>query len=120
MQNSYEAQALTNMGYVEKQCLILPRDYQNAWQMLALGRADFTYASEFFDEIFFESFDSNSPLFVKAFNRDETSTLYIAASINTDASTLLKLKQSLESMHKDGTAENYYSNPQCALIFLTR
>jgi polar amino acid transport system substrate-binding protein len=105
VRDSYEAGTLMAMGYIEGKNLILTRDYQDAWQMLALGRADFTYASEFFDEIFFESFDSNSPLFVKAFNRDETSTLYIAASINTDASTLLKLKQSLESMHKDGTAE---------------
>lgn len=107
VRNSYEAGTLMGMGYIEGKNLILTRDYRDAWQMLALGRADFTYASQFFGE----SFDSNSPLFVKAFNQKESSDLYIAASINTDGSTLLKLKQSLKSMHKDGTAEKLLLKP---------
>ena len=111
VRNSYEAGTLMGMGYIDGKNLILTRDYRDAWQMLALGRADFTYASQFFGEMFFESFDSNSPLFVKAFNRKESSDLYIAASINTDESTLLKLKQSLKSMHKDGTAEKLLLKP---------
>jgi polar amino acid transport system substrate-binding protein len=105
VRDSYEAGTLMNMGYIEGKNLILTRDYQDAWQMLALGRADFTYASQFFGEISFESFDSNAPLFVKVFNKNDSSDLYIAASVSTDESTLFKLKQSLKSMHEDGTAE---------------
>jgi polar amino acid transport system substrate-binding protein len=105
VRDSYEAGTLMNMGYIEGKNLILTRDYQDAWQMLALGRSDFTYASQFFGEISFEPFDSNAPLFVKVFNKNDSSDLYIAASVSTDESTLLTLKQSLKSMHEDGTAE---------------
>jgi polar amino acid transport system substrate-binding protein len=111
VRNSYEAQALTSMGYVEGENLILTCDYQDAWQMLALGRADFTYATQLFQDAFVELPSNNPPLFVKAFHRNESSALYIAASVNTDVSTLLKLRLSLKSMHEDGTAEKLLLKP---------
>jgi polar amino acid transport system substrate-binding protein len=103
VRDSFEANSLLNMGFVENKNLILTVNYKEAWQMLMLKRAELTYANQLFEDEIFQTNVGEQTLFSKIFNLGETSELYIAASANTDESILSKLKKSLTSMEQDGT-----------------
>jgi polar amino acid transport system substrate-binding protein len=105
VRNSSEANALLDMGFVEGKNLILTVSYKQAWQMVLLKRADFTYANS----IILDAVDTPQPgdpdVFSKAYNPGQSTDLYLATSINIDAGILLGLQTSLESMQQDGTVE---------------
>ena len=107
VRNSFEAASLMELGFIENKNLILTLNYKDAWQMLMLGRADFTYANQLIEGVIEGTPDDNSPLFTKSFNIGETSDLYVAASINTDKAILKKLQASLSAMQHDGTIKKF-------------
>jgi polar amino acid transport system substrate-binding protein len=112
VRDSFEANALLNMGFVENQNLMLTRNYRAAWQMVMLGRAEFTYANQLIEDEIFESADGEPALFSKTFSIGQNSELYVAASANTDDVILKRLKLSLLSMKKDGSIEKFQVNHQ--------
>ena len=59
VRNSFEANSLKSIGFIEGKNLILVVDSFTAWQMLKVGRADITYANA----PILELSDMNSSLF---------------------------------------------------------
>lgn len=106
VRNSFEANSLLNMGFVEGKNLFLTLSYKAAWQMVLLERADFTYASHLIDEPLFNPQIGKPDLFVKSFSPGQKLDLYIAASLGTKEPILEKLKVTLLSMQQDGSMEN--------------
>ena len=104
VRNSFEASSLVNMGFVEGKNLILTVNYNEAWQMVLLGRADFTYDSD-------TTKTSAPELFSKGYSSEQTSDSYLAANINTDAKILRRLEASLQSMRQDGTMARLLQTP---------
>lgn len=105
VRNSFEANALLKMGFVEGENLILTVSYIEAWQMVLLERADFTYANYIMKEATYETKTGKSVSYFRGYNPGQSSDLYLATNINIDAEVLHKLQTSLQSMQQDGTVE---------------
>jgi polar amino acid transport system substrate-binding protein len=105
VRGSFEANSLLKMGFVKNQNLMLSQNYRDAWQMVMLGRAEFTYANQLIEDEIFEPSDGKPALFSRRFSTGERSELYVAASTNTDHAILKRLKISLLSMQQDGSIE---------------
>ncbi|MFT6896851.1 MAG: polar amino acid transport system substrate-binding protein [Paraglaciecola sp.] len=103
VRGSFEANSLLKRGFVKNKNLILSLNYRDAWQMVMLGRAEFTYANQLIEDEIFESSNGKSALFSREFSTGESSELYVAASANTDDAILKRLKISLLSMQQDGS-----------------
>jgi polar amino acid transport system substrate-binding protein len=102
VRNSSEASSLLEMGFVEDENLILTLSYKEARQMVILKRADFTYANFLIQDAIYDNQASEPVLFFKGYNPGQSSDLYLATSLNTDADILFKLETSLQSMQQDG------------------
>lgn len=110
VRHSYEANSLLKTGFVEGKNLILTSTYKEAWQMLLMGRADYTYANELVQDTIFEPLNISPNLFSQSFDLSDTSDLYIAASIGTSPSLLENLQHSLATMQQDGTVKKILSS----------
>jgi polar amino acid transport system substrate-binding protein len=106
VRDSFEAKALTKMGFVEGENLILTVTYKEAWQLVQLGRANLTYAYFLPQDAIFNIPGKKQPLFFKGFNPGQNFDLYLAANINIDQDILEKLNTSIRTMQQDGTIEN--------------
>jgi polar amino acid transport system substrate-binding protein len=103
VRDSFEAKALVKMGFIEGKNLILTVTYKEAWLLVQMGRANFTYAYYVAQDDIFKVPKGKQPLFFKGYNVGQSFDLYLAANINTDQEILDKLKTSLLAMQQDGT-----------------
>lgn len=109
VRDSFEARALTKMGFIEGKNLILTVTYKEAWQLVQLGRANLTYAYFLPQDAIFNIPEIRQPLFFKGYNPGQNFELYLAANINTDQDILKRLNASIQTMKQDGTIENLMS-----------
>ena len=109
VRNSYEADSLLKMGFVEGKNLILSVSSNEAWQMVLLERADFIYEDIVIQNAISRTHAGKPVIFSKSYSPGKSSDLYLAANINTDADILHELRSNLLSMQLDGTAEQILS-----------
>jgi polar amino acid transport system substrate-binding protein len=105
VRNSFEANSLKRIGFIEGKNLILVVDYITAWKMLKVGRADITYANA----PILEFPNMNGSLFKRQGVVIETFQLYVAANINTDKKTIDNLSAALQSVKADPSFKNLFS-----------
>lgn len=103
VRNSFEAESLIKQGFVVGKNLIFATDYSHAWQMLAKGRADLTYANAYIADNVSEHFSFSPNTFIKQPFEVEVLELYVAASLKTSDDIVTKLKEALEGIKSDGT-----------------
>ena len=105
VRNSFEANALKRIGFIEGKNLILVVDYFTAWKMLKVGRADITYANA----PIFEYSNMNDSLFKRQGAVIETLQLYIAANKNTDNKIIENLSAALHSVKADHSFKKLFN-----------
>ena len=105
VRNSFEANSLKSIGFIEGKNLILVVDYFTEWQMLKVGRADITYANA----PILELSDMNSSLFKRQGGVIETFQLYVAANINTDKKTINNLSSAFYSVKADSSFKKLFN-----------
>ncbi|WP_448563655.1 hypothetical protein [Thalassotalea ganghwensis] len=109
VRNSFEAESLIKRGFVVGEHLILVKDYAQAWQMLAKGRADLTYANEYIAKSAEKYFVIESHLFAPQPFIVERYRLYVAASIETDIDQVERLRDAYQAIKADGTFDRIVS-----------
>ena len=105
VRNSFEANALKRIGFIEGKNLILVVDYFTAWKMLKVGRADITYANA----PIFEYSNMNDSLFKRQGAVIETLQLYIAANKNTDNKIIDNLSAALHNVKADPSFKKLFN-----------
>ena len=105
VRNSFEANALKRIGFIEGKNLILVVDYFTAWKMLKVGRADITYANA----PIFEYSNMNDSQFKRQGAVIETLQLYIAANKNTDNKIIDNLSAALHSVKADPSFKKLFN-----------
>jgi len=103
VRDSYAATTLKKLGFITGKNLILTLNYKDAWQMLRLGRVDYTFANEQVLADTLTSLNIPAKLFIQSVDYVQHGDIYIALSATTSDKVLKKLIRSLQSMQYDGT-----------------
>jgi len=97
VRGSFEANSLLRKGFKIGENLILVVDYNTAWKMLQMGRADLTYGNA---PVFLGD-DVENSLFKKQGDVVESFDLYVAANINTEEKAVDNLSTAFQSVKND-------------------
>lgn len=100
VRGSFEASSLKRLGFEKGKNLIYTVDYESAWSMLRLGRADLFYGNAPIVELS-DTLRQASEQFKKHPFIVESYDVFVAASIHTDDAIAKRLSDAFDMVKKD-------------------